>query len=55
MIKEILYTLKDDLKNKKIIYEKIAKKFYTGLGEQDQARKYLKLTADNFYKKLQID
>lgn len=55
VIKEILYTLKDDLKNKKIIYEKIAKKFYTGLGEQDQARKYLKLTANNFYKKLQID
>ena len=50
--KEILYLLGKELKRKKVIYEKISKKFYSGLGEQHEARKYFKLTVDNFYKKI---
>ena len=50
--KEILYLLNNDLKNKKIIYEEIPKKFYSGLGEQKNARDFFKLNVDNLYKKL---
>ena len=50
--KEILYLSSKELKTKQVIYEKISKKFYTGLGEQHDARKYFKLTVDNFYKKI---
>lgn len=55
IIKEILFNLKDKLKNKKIFYEKIEKKFYTGLGEQDEARNFFKLTAKNLSKKIKYD
>ena len=50
--KEILYLLNKELRNKNVIYEKIPKKFFSGLGEQQDARNYFKLTVDNFYKKI---
>ena len=33
-------------------YQKIQKKFYIGLGEQEDARKILKITAKDFVKKI---
>tara|TARA_X000000950_G_scaffold289425_1_gene413264 strand:+ start:6807 stop:7706 length:900 start_codon:yes stop_codon:yes gene_type:complete len=51
IIKDLLFHLEKDLKNKKIIFNKIDKKFYTGLGEQNEARNFFKLTAKELIKK----
>jgi transketolase len=51
-IKDILFDFNNILKNKKVIYQKIEKKFYTGLGEQNEAREFLKITATELLKKL---
>lgn len=55
IIKEILFHLKDKLKYKNVYYEKIEKKFYTGLGEQNEARIFFKLTAKDLLKKINFD
>lgn len=51
IIRDILFYLKKELKNKKIIFNKIDKKFYTGLGEQNEARAFFKLTAKKLIRK----
>ena len=48
----IINYYKKSLKGKNIIYQKIQKKFYIGLGEQEDARKILKITAKDFVKKI---
>lgn len=51
IIRDLLFHLEKELKNKKIIFNKIDKKFYTGLGEQNEARNFFKLTAKELIKK----
>ena len=51
IIRDLLFHLGKELKNKKIIFNKIDKKFYTGLGEQNEARDFFKLTAKELIKK----
>ena len=52
IVRDILYNLSKEFKNKKIIFQKIEKKFYTGLGEQTEARNFFKLTAKDLAKKI---
>lgn len=48
----LINTFKSELRNKKIIHTNIKKKFYCGLGEQEQARKKLKISAGQIIEKL---
>jgi transketolase len=48
----LINEFKSELKNKKIIHTNIKKEFYCGLGEQDQARKILGITADQIIKQI---
>ena len=41
IIRDLLFHLGKELKNKKIIFNKIDKKFYTGLGEQTRLEIFL--------------
>ena len=48
----LINTFGSELRNKKIIHTNIKKDFYCGLGEQDQARKKLEISARQIIKKL---
>jgi transketolase len=48
----IINYYRKSLKGKNVIYQEIQKKFYIGLGEQEDARKILKITAKDFVKKI---
>jgi transketolase len=48
----LINTFGPELRNKKIIHTNIKKKFYCGLGEQDQARKKLEISASQIIKKI---
>jgi len=52
IVRDVLFNLNQEFKNKKIIFQKIDKKFYTGLGEQTEARSFFKLTAKDLVKKI---
>jgi transketolase len=48
----LINTFGSELRNKKIIHTNIKKDFYCGLGEQDQARKKLEISASQIIKKI---
>ena len=48
----LINTFGSELRNKKIIHTNIKKNFYCGLGEQDQARKKLEISASQIIKKI---
>ncbi len=52
IVRDLLFYLRKELKNRKIIFNKIDKRFYTGLGEHNEARDFLKLTAKELIKKI---